>query len=129
MQGARAIADHRRARRYGLWREHRLRLLANTHPSPPISKQLQRNLVLSHACGTGAPLSDEVVRLVLVLKIASLSRGASGVRARRCARCRRLVEAEVYPCIPVQGLGRRIGRSGAAGASGGGAARRRRRCA
>ena len=43
--------------------------------------QLQHNLVLSHSAGTGAPLGDEVVRLVMVLKITSLAQGYSGVRA------------------------------------------------
>src|SRR5262245_57303849 len=41
---------------------------------------LQTNIVLSHAAGTGAPLDDATVRLVLALKIASLARGHSGVR-------------------------------------------------
>src|SRR5262249_3237657 len=38
---------------------------------------LQRNLVLSHACGVGPDLPDAVVRLILVLKVASLCQGAS----------------------------------------------------
>ena len=55
-------------------------LLANTSIAHDDLEALQRNLVLSHACGVGPLLSDDVVRLVLVLKAASLARGASGVR-------------------------------------------------
>ena len=42
--------------------------------------ELQRNLVLSHSAGTGALLSDQVVRLVMILKAIGLGRGCSGVR-------------------------------------------------
>ena len=55
-------------------------LLANTSIAPDDLETLQRNLVLSHACGVGPLLPDAVTRLLMVLKIASLSRGASGIR-------------------------------------------------
>src|SRR4051812_6145187 len=42
-------------------------------------EELQRNLILSHSVGTGELMSDEVVRLILVTKIASLARGFSGI--------------------------------------------------
>jgi histidine ammonia-lyase len=84
-------------------------LLANkTIPEAELA-HLQRNLVLSHACGVGPLLSDQVVRLIMVLKIASLSRGASGVRRETVQALVRLVEAEVYPCIPSKGS---VGASG-----------------
>src|SRR5271156_6608795 len=41
---------------------------------------LQRNIVLSHAAGTGAPSPVPVVRLMMALKLASLAQGASGVQ-------------------------------------------------
>ena len=41
---------------------------------------LQRNLILSHCCGVGQPLSENIVRLIMALKLVSLGRGASGVR-------------------------------------------------
>ena len=41
---------------------------------------IQRNLILSHCCGVGDPLPEKIVFLVMVLKILSLGRGASGVR-------------------------------------------------
>src|ERR1700685_1206699 len=52
--------------------------LAQTRIADSDLKTLQRNLVLSHATGVGAPLPDSVVRLVMALKVASLSRGHSG---------------------------------------------------
>lgn len=44
--------------------------------------RLQRNLVMSHACGTGERVPSEIVRLILLLKIQSLSYGYSGVQLR-----------------------------------------------
>ena len=84
-------------------------LLANTTIAKGDLEALQRNLVLSHACGVGPLLPDEIVRLTLTLKIASLSRGASGVRRETVAMLARLVEAEIYPCIPSKGS---VGASG-----------------
>ena len=42
--------------------------------------QLQKNLVMSHACGVGDEVRPEIVRLMLALKVKSLSYGYSGVR-------------------------------------------------
>ncbi len=71
--------------------------------------QLQRNLLLSHATGTGAALDDATVRLVLLLKINSLARGYSGVRPVLIETLLRLLNAGIYPCIPGQGS---VGASG-----------------
>jgi histidine ammonia-lyase len=84
-------------------------LLANTQIPAHDLEALQRNLVLSHACGVGPLLADATVRLILVLKAASLSRGASGVRPVTLAALQRLLEADVYPCIPAKGS---VGASG-----------------
>ena len=54
--------------------------LAKTHIALDQLERLQTNLVRSHAVGTGPLLDDATVRLVLVLKAASLARGYSGVR-------------------------------------------------
>jgi histidine ammonia-lyase len=70
---------------------------------------LQRNLVLSHAAGTGDPLPDPVVRLVLVLKAASLSLGYSGVRRETIGRLLALLDAGILPVVPGQGS---VGASG-----------------
>ncbi|MES2862044.1 MAG: histidine ammonia-lyase [Pseudomonadota bacterium] len=84
-------------------------LLANTSIATGDLETLQKNLVLSHACGVGPLLDDAVVRLILVLKIASLSRGASGVRRETLEALIALVNADVLPCIPSKGS---VGASG-----------------
>ena len=83
--------------------------LASERISSADLAQLQHNLVLSHAAGTGAPLSDEVVRLILVLKVASLAQGYSGVRSQTLRALQALLRAGVYPLIPSQGS---VGASG-----------------
>jgi histidine ammonia-lyase len=84
-------------------------LLANTSIAPEDLETLQRNLVLSHACGVGPLLPDAVTRLLMVLKIASLSRGASGIRRQTLEALVALVNGDVLPCIPSKGS---VGASG-----------------
>ncbi len=83
--------------------------LANTHIPTHQLEALQRNLVLSHSAGVGRPLADEVVRLILILKVASLARGRSGVRPVIVESLLRLLNADVYPVIPAKGS---VGASG-----------------
>ncbi|HUJ00263.1 MAG TPA: histidine ammonia-lyase [Usitatibacter sp.] len=83
--------------------------LAQTQIPRDDLEQLQRNLILSHSVGVGPPLPDEVVRLVLLLKVASLARGFSGVRPCVVDAILALLDAEVYPCIPSKGS---VGASG-----------------
>lgn len=84
-------------------------LLAQTRIPDSQLAALQRNLVLSHAAGVGALLPDEVVRLVLLLKVGSLCRGYSGVRPATVLALARLLETDTYPCIPCKGS---VGASG-----------------
>ena len=83
--------------------------LAQTHIPADQLELLQKNLVLSHSVGVGALLSDEVVRLVMALKVASLARGFSGVRPEVVDAMVALLNARVYPCIPSKGS---VGASG-----------------
>ena len=83
--------------------------LAQTHIPADQLELLQKNLVLSHSVGVGALLSDEVVRLVMALKVASLARGFSGVRPEVVDAMVTLLNAGVYPCIPSKGS---VGASG-----------------
>ena len=53
--------------------------LADTRIDKKDLATLQRNLVMSHACGSGAPISADRVRAMLVLKVQSLAFGHSGV--------------------------------------------------
>ncbi|MDF1486495.1 histidine ammonia-lyase [Ramlibacter sp. H39-3-26] len=71
--------------------------------------ELQRNLVLSHSVGTGAPLDDGVVRLVLATKAVSLARGHSGVRPELVDALLDLFNAGLMPRIPAKGS---VGASG-----------------
>ncbi|RZJ16616.1 MAG: histidine ammonia-lyase [Brevundimonas sp.] len=84
-------------------------LLANTSIAAEDLETLQKNLVLSHACGVGPLLTENVTRLLMVLKIASLSRGASGVRRETLEALIAMVNGEVLPCIPSKGS---VGASG-----------------
>ncbi|MES1149344.1 MAG: aromatic amino acid lyase, partial [Bradyrhizobium guangdongense] len=54
--------------------------LASKRIAPDQTAALQRNLIVSHCCGVGAPTPEPIVRLMMALKIISLGRGASGVR-------------------------------------------------
>ena len=83
--------------------------LANQTISTENLKKLQRNIVLSHACGTGELLSDEVVSLILLLKINNLAQGYSGVRLELIEALISLYNHKVYPCIPAKGS---VGASG-----------------
>ena len=53
--------------------------LASVKIAPQDVATLQRNLILSHCCGVGDPLDTATTRLMMVLKLLSLGRGASGV--------------------------------------------------
>jgi histidine ammonia-lyase len=70
---------------------------------------LQRNLILSHSVGTGEPMSDATVRLVMLTKAASLARGLSGVRPVVIDTLLAVLNAGIVPHIPVKGS---VGASG-----------------
>jgi histidine ammonia-lyase len=70
---------------------------------------LQRNLILSHCCGVGAPLAENIVRLIMALKLISLGRGASGVRLELVRLIEGMLEKGVTPVIPEKGS---VGASG-----------------
>ncbi|MBB1301833.1 histidine ammonia-lyase [Pseudoalteromonas sp. SG43-7] len=84
-------------------------LLANTKIAEHELELLQRSIVLSHAAGIGAYMDDSTVRLMMVLKINSLSRGFSGIRLKVIEFFMQLLAAQVYPCVPKKGS---VGASG-----------------
>ena len=65
--------------------------------------QLQKNLVCSHACGTGERVADEIVRLILLLKIQSLSYGHSGVQLCTVERLIDFYNNDILPVVYQQG--------------------------
>lgn len=73
--------------------------LYNRHISPDQLEKLQENLVKSHACGTGNTVPDELVKLMLFLKVQSLSYGYSGVQVATVQRLIDLFNERVYPTI------------------------------
>src|SRR3954471_18108428 len=77
--------------------------LANTHIPADQLELLQRNLVLSHAVGVGEPMPAGVVRLTLVLKVAALAQGYSGVRRKLVDALVSLYNADVLPRVPAKG--------------------------
>src|SRR5688572_23119083 len=83
--------------------------LAQTRIADDQLAQLQKNLVLSHSAGVGQPLSAPVVRLMLLLKAASLAHGVSGVRLEVIQALLALLAADVLPVIPEKGS---VGASG-----------------
>jgi histidine ammonia-lyase len=84
-------------------------LLASTRIAPADLEKLQRSLVLSHAAGVGEALDDAMVRLIMLLKVNSLARGFSGIRRKVIDALITLINAEVYPHIPLKGS---VGASG-----------------
>lgn len=84
-------------------------LLANQSiPSTDLAT-LQRRILLSHAAGTGELFPDEIVQLILLLKINSLSQGYSGVRRLIIDTLIKFYNHRIYPCIPSKGS---VGASG-----------------
>ena len=65
--------------------------------------QLQKNLVMSHACGLGEEVPHDIVRLMLFLKIQSLSYGYSGVQLATVERLVAFFNEGVYPVVYQQG--------------------------
>mgnify|MGYP003460951668 FL=1 len=84
-------------------------ILAKTRIPNDQLQQLQRNLILSHSVGTGELLSDAVVRLIMLMKIASLARGFSGIRAEVIDALIKMLNANITPAIPAKGS---VGASG-----------------
>lgn len=64
---------------------------------------LQKNLLLSHACGTGPLCSRTVTRVMMFLRIASLARGRSGVREETLDRMLSFLNSGIYPAVPSRG--------------------------
>ena len=83
--------------------------LASVKIAPEDTETLQRNLILSHCCGVGAPLDPATTRLMMALKLLSLGRGASGVRWQIVALIEGMLARDVVPLVPVQGS---VGASG-----------------
>jgi histidine ammonia-lyase len=71
--------------------------------------QLQENLVRSHAVGVGEDLDDDIVRLVMLMKVIALAEGFSGVRLELVEKLCELINNNIFPRIPSRGS---VGASG-----------------
>lgn len=77
--------------------------LCNITISPSQLSDLQRNLVMSHACSLGQELREEIVRLMLLCKIQNLSYGASGAQVSTIQRLIDMYNADILPVVYDQG--------------------------
>jgi len=83
--------------------------LASVRISSEQVRQLQVNLVRSHSCGVGAPLSQAETRAMMLLRANALAKGLSGVRPVVVETLCAMLNAGVHPVIPSQGS---VGASG-----------------
>ena len=83
--------------------------LASVRISTEQVRQLQVNLVRSHACGVGAPLSEPETRAMILLRANALAKGMSGVRPEVVYTLCKMLNTRVHPVIPSQGS---VGASG-----------------
>src|SRR5207245_1780936 len=83
--------------------------LASVRISTEQVRQLQVNLVRSHASGVGAPLSEAETRAMMLLRANALAKGLSGVRPQVVETLCQMLNAKVHPVIPSQGS---VGASG-----------------
>ena len=83
--------------------------LASVRISPQQVQQLQINLVRSHACGVGEPLSEAETRAMMLLRANALAKGLSGIRPHVVDTLCQMLNAQVHPLIPSQGS---VGASG-----------------
>jgi len=83
--------------------------LSHTRISGQQTRELQRNILLSHAAGVGDPLPEEVVRAVMAVRLHDLSMGYSGVRLETFQQLLAILNAGICPVIPEKGS---VGASG-----------------
>lgn len=83
--------------------------LSDVFISPEKGRQLQKNILMSHAAGVGNPLPDEIVRLIMTLMINSKAKGYSGLRWTTLETLVELFNRGVIPQVPAKGS---VGASG-----------------
>ena len=75
----------------------------DTFVPPENAKTLQRNLIISHSCGTGNPLPEEVVRAMLVLRVNAVAKGHSGLKLATVQTMIDMLNFRVTPVVPEKG--------------------------
>ncbi|MCB2311671.1 histidine ammonia-lyase [Clostridium tagluense] len=66
-------------------------------------KKLQRNLIISHACGTGKSFSNEIVKTIMLLRANALAKGYSGIRLSTLKTLIEMINKGINPVIPEKG--------------------------
>ena len=84
-------------------------LMSHTNVPPEQLRELQANLIRSHASGVGEPLDPKIVRRILALRINTLARGRSGVSLTTFNGMLKMFNAGLTPEVPLQGT---VGASG-----------------
>lgn len=83
--------------------------LCNTRISKHEVKELQRRLLISHSVGVGEPISTDLAKLMMILKVHALSKGYSGLSMEVINRIIWHIEQDIIPVVPEQGS---VGASG-----------------
>ncbi len=83
--------------------------LSHTRISGDQTRELQRNILLSHAAGVGDPLPEEVVRAVMAVRLHDISMGHAGVRLETFQQLLAMLNAGILPVVPEKGS---VGASG-----------------
>lgn len=78
-------------------------IFADRRIDPSDSARLSRNLIISHAVGTGEPFSEEIVRAAMLIRANTLAKGFSGVRLEVVETIIALINQKVTPIVPSQG--------------------------
>ncbi len=66
-------------------------------------EKLQINLIRSHSCGMGEYLSEDIVKLAMILRVNSLAKGYSGIRLETVETLINLINNNIIPVVPCQG--------------------------
>jgi histidine ammonia-lyase len=78
-------------------------VFADRKVSPADSAQLSRNLVISHAVGTGQPFAEDVARAAMLIRANTLAIGHSGARPDLVETLLAMLNVGVHPIVPQQG--------------------------
>ena len=78
-------------------------IFANKQIANEDSAKLSRNLIISHAVGTGDPFPEEIVRAAMLVRANTLCKGYSGVRPVVVETLIKMLNAKIFPLIPSQG--------------------------
>ena len=70
---------------------------------PDQARELQRNIIMSHAVGVGAPFPTAVVRAMMLIRANALAKGYSGIRPEVLRLLLSMIERGVHPIVPLQG--------------------------